>query len=147
MDNRVIAFALLLIACVISQASAENVLIIGNSDMPKLDRVTVEKLFTGRIIEVNGRPAMAVNAAPDSATRQQFLMTFLAQDEDKYRAYWTVRRFIGKGTPPKELATSREIIAFVKSQPGGIGYINASERTPELNVLNGNCDVVAKINN
>ena len=125
----------LFIAGVISQASADSVLIIGNSDLPKLDRVTVEKLFTGRIIEVNGRPATVVNAASGSATRQQFLMTFLAQDEDKYRAYWTVRRFIGKGVPPKELATSREIIEFVKSQPGGIGYISAADRTPELNVL------------
>ncbi|PQJ96686.1 hypothetical protein CXB77_07915 [Chromatium okenii] len=135
MNNRVIALAFLLIACVISQASAENVLIIGNPDLPKLDCVTVEKLFTGRIIEVNGQPATVVNAASGSLTRQQFLATFLSKDEDQYRAYWVVRRFIGKGTPPKEFSTSREIIEFVKSQPGGIGYISAVDRTPELNVL------------
>ncbi|MBK1693650.1 hypothetical protein CKO09_02690 [Chromatium weissei] len=133
MNDRLIA--LLLIACVISQADAENVLIIGNPSLPKLDRVTIEKLFTGRVIEINGQPAIVVNAAPGSSIRRQFLASFLTKDEDQYLAYWTVRRFIGKGTPPQELATSREIIEFVKSQPGGIGYISAADRTPELNVL------------
>ncbi len=133
MNSRLIAF--LFLVCAASQATADNILIIGHSDLPKLDRVTIEKLFTGRIIEINRQPTLVVNAAPGSATRQQFLMTFLAQDEDKYRAYWVVRRFIGKGTPPKEFATSREIIDFVTSQRGGIGYISATDRTPELNVL------------
>ncbi|MBV5310475.1 hypothetical protein [Chromatium okenii] len=134
MDNKLIAFALFL-ACAVSQATADKVLIIGHSDLPKLDGVTIEKLFTGRIIEINGQPAIVVNVAPGSPTRQQFFATFLSKDEDQYRAYWVVRRFIGKGTPPKEFATSREIIDFVKSQPGGIGYISAVDRTPELNVL------------
>lgn len=133
MNSRLIAF--LFLACVASQATADTLLIIGHSDLPKLDRVTIEKLFTGRVIEINGQPATVVNAAPGSAVRKQFLATFLAKDEDQYLAYWVVRRFIGKGTPPKEFATSREIIDFVTSQRGGIGYISASERTPELNVL------------
>jgi ABC-type phosphate transport system substrate-binding protein len=135
MDKKIITLSVLLLTCAISQAHAEDVIVIGHPDLPKLDRVTIEKLFTGRIIEINHQPAIVVNAAPGSATRQQFLMTFLAQDEDKYRAYWVVRRFIGKGTPPKDLASSREIIEFVQSQPGGIGYISAVDRTPELNVL------------
>ncbi len=135
MDNRLILLALLLFSCAVSQSSAENIIVIGNPTLPKLDRVTVEKLFTGRIIEVNGQPATVVNAAPGTLERKQFLATILAKDEDQYLAYWTVRRFIGKGTPPKDCASSREIIEFVKSQPGGIGYIRANERTPELNVL------------
>jgi len=135
MDSRLIAFVLLFLISIINQAAAEDVLIIGHPDMPKLDRVTVEKLFTGRIIEVNGRPATVVNAAPGTMVRKQFLATVLAKDEDQYLAYWVVRRFIGKGTPPKDCASSREIIEFVQSQPGGIGYISANERTSELNVL------------
>lgn len=46
-----------------------------------------------------------------------------------------MRRFIGKGTPPPELPSSGEIIRFVQSNPGGIGYVDAAEIRPGLNIL------------
>ena len=60
---------------------------------------------------------------------------FLNQDEDKFTAYWTVRRYIGKGAPPREMSKSSDIIRFVTSTPGAIGYIDESELRPGLNVL------------
>jgi hypothetical protein len=77
----------------------------------------------------------AVNAHLGSPARNQFLQAFLKQDEDKYTAYWTVRRYIGKGTPPRELATSADVISFVTKTPGAVGYIDESDVTPGLNVL------------
>ena len=35
--------------------------------------------------------------------RQRFLADFLDTEEDQYVGYWTVRRYVGKGTPPVEL--------------------------------------------
>ena len=67
--------------------------------------------------------------------RNRFLQIFLNQDEDKYTAYWTVRRYIGKGASPREMAKSSDIISFVNSTPGAIGYINEADLQPGLNVL------------
>ena len=33
--------------------------------------------------------------------RGQFLADLLGMDEERYVAYWTVRRYIGKGAPPR----------------------------------------------
>ena len=55
--------------------------------------------------------------------------------EEKYTAYWTVRRYIGKGASPHELTSSADVINFVKSTPGAIGYIDEADVPPGINVL------------
>ena len=135
MDKKL--FKLLSLALALSSAPvfADGIIIIGHQGMPRLDAVTIQKLFTGRMIEVEGQLITAVNASTGSQARNQFLDSFLAQDEEKYTAYWTVRRFIGKGAPPRELQSSADVVNFVQSHPGGIGYIPSSELKPGLNVL------------
>ncbi len=122
----------LLLAC--GQADAA-VVVIGHGNLAKLDTATVQKVFTGKAIEVGGVTVTAVNTQPGSNLRSHFLQSYLNQDEEKYTAYWTVRRYIGKGAPPKELASSSEVINFVQSTPGAIGYIDDSDVKPGLNVL------------
>jgi hypothetical protein len=113
-----------------------GVVVIGHPSLgAKIDAPTVQKIFTGKVIEVGGVGVTAVNAHLGSPLRNQFLQLYLNQDEDKYTAYWTVRRYIGKGVPPREMATSADIIKFVNATPGAVGYIDESEVTPGLNVL------------
>ncbi|WP_222428755.1 hypothetical protein [Denitratisoma sp. DHT3] len=114
---------------------ADGVAVIGSAELPKLDGVTIQKLFTGRIVEINGTRISVVNAVPGNAVRNRFLATFLNQNDEKYIAYWTVRKFIGKGQPPPELDSGAAVIRFVQSTPGAVGYIDAADLTPGLNVL------------
>ena len=115
--------------------AAGGVVVIGDARLTRLDATTLEKVYTGRVIEVDGIPVTAVNANSGSAVRNRFLQAYLNQDEDKYTAYWTVRRYIGKGASPRELRTSAEVIDFVKSTPGAIGYIDEADVPPGVNVL------------
>lgn len=46
-----------------------------------------------------------------------------------------VRRYIGKGKPPRELASSTDIIAFVQATPGAIGYVEEADLKSGANVL------------
>lgn len=124
----------LLLALAHTEAHAQNVVIIGHAGMNKLNVSSVERIFTGKAIKVDGTPVTAVNLK-SGALRDRFLQHYLNQDNDKYTAYWTVRRFIGKGMPPKELASAAEVIDFVQSTPGAIGYIDESELKPGLNVV------------
>lgn len=125
----------LLLALLGSSAYASNIVIIGHPALAKLDAATVQRVFTGKAIEVGGVAVTAINAAAGSNVRSRFLQTFLSQDEEKYTAYWTVRRYIGKGAPPKELTSPGEVINFVQNTPGAIGYIDEADLKPGLNVL------------
>jgi hypothetical protein len=130
--HKLLPLALLLVG---GQAAASNVVIIGHANLSRLDVGAVQKVFTGKAIEIGGIAVTAVNANTGSSVRIRFLQTFLNQDEEKYTAYWTVRRYIGKGAPPKELTSSAEMINFVQSTPGAIGYIDEADLKPGLNVL------------
>ena len=114
---------------------SDEVVVIGHAGIPALNTATIEKLFTGKVIEINDTPIWVVNLTQGNSVRKRFLNDYLAQDEEKYIAYWTVRKFIGKGSPPKELNSSAEVIGFVQSQVGAIGYVDATEVIPGLNIV------------
>jgi len=119
----------------ISGSACAAVVIIGHPGMPKLDSETVQKVYSGKMIEIGGISVTAVHASAGSALRSRFLQSYLNQDEEKYSAYWIVRRYIGKGVPHKEFATGADIINFVQSTPGAVGYVDEAELKPGLNVL------------
>ena len=120
--------ALILIAvgtCRLSSGAApQSVLVVANPDTPPLDAETLQKIYMGKVIELNGRPVIPVNLAKGSALRKTFIEQFIAPDDDQFIAYWTVRRYIGKGTPPREFATVEQQLEFVRSTPGAVGYVS-----------------------
>ncbi|MEY4753731.1 MAG: hypothetical protein RJA44_1406 [Pseudomonadota bacterium] len=115
-------------------ATDERVVVITHPGVPRPDATALRRIYTGRMIELGGLMLVPINARSGQASRDRFLQAYLEQDEEKYLAYWTVRRYIGKGMPPRELASPAEIIHFVQSTPGAIGYIDASELRPGLPV-------------
>ena len=135
--KRMIMIVSLLFAILITPAQSEqpDVVLIGNPDVPKMDAETIARVYTGKMISVSGVSVKPVNTKSGIATRNRFMQIFLNQDDEKYIAYWTVRRYIGKGTPPKELDSSADVIRFVQSTPGGVGYIDTTELKPDMNVV------------
>ena len=133
LGNALLSLALALLA---GKAHAvDGVVVIAHPNVPKIDAALVEKVFTGKVIFIGGVPVTAVNAAPGSPLRTRFLQAFVNRDEDAYTGYWSVRRFSGLGAPPKEAASSAEVIRFVGSTPGAIGYIDEADLKPGMNVL------------
>lgn len=116
-------------------AAQEGVVVIGHPGLDKMDPALVQRIFTGRVVEVGGVSLHPINAHPGSGVRARFLRMFLDQDDDKYVAYWTVRRHIGKGVPPRELASAADVIRYVQSTPGAVGYIEETQLVPGLNVV------------
>lgn len=125
----------ILLAWLSNSALAEGLLVIAHPSVPKTDLVTLQRIYTGKVIEINSVSIVPFNAATGSPERNRFLRDFLQQDEEKYTGYWTVRRYIGKGTPPRELGSAAEMIGTVQSTPGAIGYIYESEWKPGITVI------------
>lgn len=130
-----IQFLLLCFFGQIATVRAGDVVLIGNANVPKMDVETVQKIYTGKFITVNGVNVTPVSLKAGSPLRNAFLATFLNQDEEKYTGYWTVRRYVGKGTPPLELNSSEEIIQFVSSTAGALGYIDETDLKENMNVV------------
>jgi ABC-type phosphate transport system substrate-binding protein len=135
--HRTRSFGLLLALAVasVSVFATDVVVVIGHENVKHLDPRTVARIYTGRVIEVDGVSVTAINAKVGNPVRADFLRIYLNQDEDKYTAYWTVRRYIGKGASPREFGNSDDIIDFITTTPGAIGYVKESDLRPGLNVL------------
>ncbi len=127
----------ILLLCTALPAAMAAPVIVGNPSVPALDRTTIERIYTGRVVEVSGVRVTPVNLPPGNAIRESFLRDFLAQDEDKYTGYWTVRRYVGKGTPPKELNSSAEVLEYVSKTEGAIGYVDSADAAAGVKVLLG----------
>jgi hypothetical protein len=111
------------------------VVLIAHAGVAPIDTPTAQRLFSGRVVEVAGVVVVPVNTSPGSKAREKFMTQVMAMDDDKYVAYWTVRKHIGKGTPPRELKTAAEVMDFVQTTPGAMGYVSAAELRPGLNVV------------
>jgi hypothetical protein len=130
-----IQFLGLCFLCFGANVKAGDVIVIGNANVPKMDVETVQKIYTGKFITVNGINVTPVSLKAGSTLRNVFLATFLNQDEEKYTGYWTVRRYVGKGTPPLELNDSEEMIHFINTTAGALGYIDETDLKENMNVV------------
>ncbi len=128
--------AWLMLGCLLAPGLAPAaVVIVAHANVRKLDATQVQRIYTGRMVEFAGQALLPVNLAPGHPLRQRFLNDYLQQDEDRYTAYWTVRRYVGKGVPPRELGSVAEVIAYIVNTPGAIGYLDDSELPAGMNVV------------
>ena len=115
--------------------AAEGIVVIGHSSVPTLDADTVNRIFTHRIVVVKGVFVTAVNASKGDVVRSRFLRNFLGQSDDQYTAYMLSRQSVGLGKPPQELLSRIDVINFVSSTPGAIGYIEETDIRPGMNIV------------
>lgn len=112
-----------------------GIVVVGHASLPRIDAGLVQRLFTGRAIEAGGQLATPVNLRSGHPLRQRFLAAYLQTDEDRYRAYWTVRRHVGKGAPPREVDSPAELLELVARTPGALGYVEVADVRPGVNVI------------
>ncbi|MBI2734842.1 MAG: hypothetical protein HYX44_16505 [Aquabacterium sp.] len=112
-----------------------GVVVVAHANMHKLDLPTLQRIYTGKVIEVAGVSVAPVNLRAGQALRQRFLADYLQQTDDAYVAYWTVRRYVGKGVPPRELPTVADVISYVQNTPGAVAYLDEADVPASMNVV------------
>ncbi|WP_353957279.1 hypothetical protein [Pelomonas sp. SE-A7] len=87
----------------------------------------VAGIFLGKSSTLpGGATAAAVDQAESAAIRELFYSKVTGKQAAQVKAAWSRIVFSGKGTPPKELASSADVKKFVASNPDAIGYIEKS---------------------
>lgn len=113
----------------------EALAVIAYPGLPKADQTVLQRLYTGRAVAVGEQPATPVNYVPGHPVRDKFLATVLGQNEEQYTGYWLVRRYVGKGAPPKELPDVEAVVGYIQATPGAVGYVPVSKVPPGANVI------------
>jgi ABC-type phosphate transport system substrate-binding protein len=73
----------------------------------------------------------------DNATpvRSQFYTKVAGKDEAQVKAIWSKLVFTGKATPPKEMASSADVVKAVAADPNAIGYVDKAAVDASVKVV------------
>jgi len=118
-----------------SALADEGVAVIAHPSVRGLDAEAVRRVYSGRMVELDGQPLRPLQLTAGHPLRRRFCSAVLQQSDEDFIAYWTVRRYIGKGAPPRELSSPADVLTQVLATPGAIGYIDSSELRPGVPVL------------
>lgn len=92
----------------------------------RLDRRFLSEAFLKKRTRwANDSAIQPVDLGQKSAARAAFSHGVLGRDVVSVRRYWAQQVFSGRGVPPPEFATDSEVIKFVASRKGAIGYVAA----------------------
>ncbi len=120
------------LAVLTAAAEAGDYKVIVHPSVPvsSLSRAAVSSYFLKKVEHwPDGTLVAPVDQTPSSALRQAFSKEILDKSTEMVGAYWQKQVFSGRATPPPAKASDAEVIAFVKSSPGAIGYVSASAST------------------
>lgn len=129
------AFALVIAA---APAAAQDFKVVVNSgnSTSELSADLAAKLFLKQSTKFpNGTAAQPVDLAKASAARVAFSKTVLGRPVGAIETYWQQQIFSGKDVPPAVKASDDDVIAYVKANPGAIGYVSGGAATAGVKVI------------
>lgn len=101
-----------------------DIVVIGAKTAAAMSKEQVADVFTGKATSLPGGAAAVVVDQPEAnPMREEFYTKVTGKTAAQAKALWSKLAFTGKGTPPKEAASSAEVKKAVGAAPGGIGYI------------------------
>lgn len=102
-------------------AAADVVVVAGAASSASLTKEQVADVFLGKT------PGLTpVDQAESNPLREEFYTKVVGKSAAQAKSYWSKLAFTGKGTPPKEMASSAEVKKALAANPALVGYIEKS---------------------
>lgn len=120
----------------VAAAAEIAVVVSAKSAVATLNAEQVSNIFLGKARSFpGGGAAVAIDQAEAMSIRGEFYSKVAGKDEAQMKAYWSRLVFTGKGSPPKEFASSTEVKRALGSDPTLIGYIEKSAVDASVKVV------------
>lgn len=117
-------------------AIAEIVVVTHPDNTSKFSQSVIKKIFLGKTKTFsNGRLCILLSPGPDDSARTAFNKEVLNKSSNQVHAYWSKMFFTGKGTPPQEMDSYKDIISAIEKNTDAISYIDASAVTSAVKVV------------
>jgi ABC-type phosphate transport system substrate-binding protein len=127
MKSRIVGVALLSLAAGLPLAAAPGVKLVAHPSVggTQIKRADVAAVYLGSMTRWgNGRSVVPVDQSARSAVRAAFSQEVLAKPVDAIQGHWLRQLHAGK-VPPLVKTSDADVVAFVRANPGAIGYVSA----------------------
>ncbi|GLC23731.1 hypothetical protein [Roseisolibacter agri] len=132
-----LALALALLGSAPRALAAQEFVVVAHPSL-KVDVVkqyVVQRVFLKQADRVGGVRVTPVDQSVGSAVRDAFSKRVVRQPVIEVRRYWQQQLWAGGERPPETRTSDEEVLEFVRTTPGGIGYVSAAADTFGVKVL------------
>jgi len=118
-------------------SAAQQVIIIANANVPvsSLTGDEVKDIFLAKKTQWDNGQKINFVTLKDCDTHRAFLKQYLQKSSSQFERYFRTLVFTGKGSIPKAFDTEEQLVGFVSSTDGAIGYISSGTATGSTKVL------------
>lgn len=118
-------------------ASAEDIVIISNTDVPEssVDSNWVKNVYLGNITKWSNNEPIIISILKDKTTHKDFLKEYIHRHPSQFTAFWKNMVFTGRGKMPKEMSSNDEMVNFVANTKGAIGYISSGTKSDKVKII------------
>lgn len=109
-----------------STSSVYRLIVHPSSTIDEISRARLSQLLLKKSTRwADGQRAFPVDLGGSSEIRKALSKEIHGRSLASIKSFWQRQIFSGTTVPPPELSTDREVLDFVKRQPGAVGYISA----------------------
>ena len=103
-----------------------DILIIANQNVPEttVTKKDLQAMFLGKRVQWKDNTAIHPVTVKEAELHKAFLKQYVKKSFAKWNAHWKRMVFTGNGTPPKQFATQQELLEYVATTTGAIGYVD-----------------------
>ena len=135
MKKYIITILIVAFAVTLSQAQYKVIVNKTNATTSLTKAEVSNYLLKKRTKWANGTAVAPVDLSSKSSVRASFSKAVHRKTTAQVRAFWQQSVFSGKATPPREMKSDSEVIAFVKAHKGAIGYVSSGAETGNVKVV------------
>jgi ABC-type phosphate transport system substrate-binding protein len=128
MPLRLFAIALLFVALTGARAQHPEVRIVfvvnSANGTSTLEREQVSQIFMRQMVTwTGGTEILPVDQIDRTPAHITFVRQVMRQSESAIKRYWQERIFTGNESPPPDRVTDSDVLTYVRSNAGAIGYV------------------------
>lgn len=121
----------------VGDALADLVVVVNaRNGVAVMTRNEVVNIFFGRYRQFfNGVEAQPVDLVDSNPERARFYAGLVGKDISEVNAYWSRLIFSGRVQAPPRMSNAEEVLKWVSSHPGGIGFVELSKADARVRVV------------
>ncbi len=139
LNKKIVSSVVLLIVMTVTYLGVKaqaDIVVVGSPGMPSLDKRAIKRIFLKKTASYGDGITVTPFDLPDeNDVKWRFYKSVMGKKPAQLNSYWSRVLFTGSGEPPQVLNSEQSLINKVNTGSGLIGYIDAANVKPGMNIL------------